>query len=44
MSLLTATMAPGMTWLHRWAITAGKPRAIFTGEPAVPEWIEQMGR
>jgi peptidoglycan/xylan/chitin deacetylase (PgdA/CDA1 family) len=34
----------GMTWLHRWAITAGKPPTIFRGEPRVPPWIEQMAR
>jgi len=28
----------GMTWLHRWALTADK-RGNFAGEPAVPEWI-----
>jgi len=28
----------GITWLHRWALTAGK-RGIFAGEPVVPEWI-----
>lgn len=33
----------GMTWLHRWAITAGKRGQIFAGEPAVPDWIEKMG-
>jgi peptidoglycan/xylan/chitin deacetylase (PgdA/CDA1 family) len=28
----------GITWLHRWAITAGR-KGIFAGEPVVPEWI-----
>jgi peptidoglycan/xylan/chitin deacetylase (PgdA/CDA1 family) len=28
----------GITWLHRWALTAGR-KGIFAGEPAVPEWI-----
>lgn len=36
--------AGGITWLHRWAITAGKPAAIFAGEPTVPAWIEQMAK
>ena len=36
--------AGGITWLHRWAITAGKPGKIFVGEPAVPAWIEQMAK
>lgn len=31
----------GITWLHRWAITAGMPRAVFAGEPAVPDWIQR---
>jgi hypothetical protein len=30
----------GITWLHRWAITEGRDRAIFAGEPEVPEWVE----
>lgn len=30
----------GISWLHRWAITAGK-KGIFAGEPVVPEWIQQ---
>ena len=29
----------GITWLHRWALTQGKGRTFFTGEPAVPESI-----
>jgi peptidoglycan/xylan/chitin deacetylase (PgdA/CDA1 family) len=32
----------GITWLHRWAITEGVDRAIFRGEPEVPEWVEAM--
>jgi peptidoglycan/xylan/chitin deacetylase (PgdA/CDA1 family) len=31
--------AGGITWLHRWALTAGKRGAVFAGEPTVPEWI-----
>jgi len=34
----------GITWLHRWAITEGKPRTIFDGEPAVPDWIARGAR
>lgn len=30
----------GISWLHRWAMTAGK-RGIFGGEPVVPEWIDR---
>lgn len=29
----------GITWIHRWAITLGKPRTFFAGEPVVPDWI-----
>ncbi len=31
----------GITWLHRWAITAGMDRSIFRGEPEVPDWVRQ---
>ena len=31
----------GITWLHRWALTAGRRGADFAGEPPVPAWIEQ---
>ena len=31
----------GITWLHRWAMTAGKPGKTFAGEPRVPEWVER---
>jgi len=34
----------GITWLHRWALTAGKRGAFFAGEPEVPGWVEEMGR
>lgn len=33
--------AAGITWLHRWAITAGKRGAFFAGEPEVPEWVHK---
>jgi hypothetical protein len=26
----------GITWLHRWGLTRGVPRATFAGEPEVP--------
>ncbi len=32
----------GITWLHRWAITAGFDRSLLRGEPEVSEWIEQI--
>lgn len=36
------TGAGGITWLHRWALTAGKRGAFFAGEPEVPGWIETL--
>jgi peptidoglycan/xylan/chitin deacetylase (PgdA/CDA1 family) len=36
--------AGGITWLHRWALTQGKPGAVFAGEPIVPDWIERAAR
>jgi peptidoglycan/xylan/chitin deacetylase (PgdA/CDA1 family) len=32
----------GITWLHRWAITAGMPGSTFRGEPPVPDWIVEL--
>ncbi len=32
----------GITWLHRWGITAGLDRAVFRGEPEVPTWVEEL--
>jgi peptidoglycan/xylan/chitin deacetylase (PgdA/CDA1 family) len=29
----------GISWIHRWAITLGKPGSFFAGEPEVPDWI-----
>jgi hypothetical protein len=37
----TYTGAGGITWMHRWAITAGKDRAFFAGEPVTPQWVLQ---
>ena len=31
----------GITWLHRWALTAGKRGAAFAGEPEVPAWVRE---
>jgi peptidoglycan/xylan/chitin deacetylase (PgdA/CDA1 family) len=30
----------GITWIHRWALTAGKKGAFFAGEPKTPQWIQ----
>ena len=32
----------GMTWIHRWALTAGKKGAFFAGEPTTPQWIQDV--
>jgi peptidoglycan/xylan/chitin deacetylase (PgdA/CDA1 family) len=32
----------GISWLHRWAITAQKPKEFFKGEPNVPSHILQI--
>ena len=29
----------GLTWLHRWALTRGVPKAFFAGEPATPGFV-----
>ena len=34
----------GMTWLHRWAITADLERSIFRGEPEVPAFVAEAAR
>lgn len=34
----------GITWLQRWAMTAGMDRSIFRGEPEVPGWVREAMR
>lgn len=34
----------GITWLHRWAITAGKSGDFFAGEPEVPAFVREAAR
>jgi len=34
----------GISWLHRWAFTAGKRGDFFKGEPEVPLYIEEFIR
>lgn len=34
----------GITWLHRWAITARVSPTVFRGEPEVPEWVAAAAR
>ena len=35
----TFTGRGGISVIHRWAITAGKTREFFAGEPPAPKWI-----
>jgi hypothetical protein len=34
----------GMSWIHRWALTAGRRGAVFAGEPEVPGWVAERAR
>lgn len=34
--------AGGITWLHRWAITAGMNSSLFRGEPGCPSWVGEI--
>ena len=38
----TYTGPGGITWIHRWALTAGKKGAFFAGEPKTPQWIQDV--
>lgn len=29
----------GLTWIHRWALTQGKKRDFFAGEPTTAKWV-----
>jgi peptidoglycan/xylan/chitin deacetylase (PgdA/CDA1 family) len=40
----TFTGVGGITWLHRWALTRGMPKAFFTGEPEVPRFVAEAAR
>lgn len=35
----TFIKAGGISWMDRWALTAGKTKEFFTGEPRAPKWI-----
>lgn len=35
------TGSGGITWLHRWAITAGKSGEFFAGEPEAPAFVRE---
>ena len=32
----------GITWLHRWAITAGKRGEFFGTEPDLPAFVHEV--
>jgi peptidoglycan/xylan/chitin deacetylase (PgdA/CDA1 family) len=34
----------GITWIHRWALTRGMPRAFYAGEPAVPPFVADAAK
>lgn len=36
--------AAGITWLHRWALTAGQRGTFFAGEPEVPAWVTERAQ
>jgi peptidoglycan/xylan/chitin deacetylase (PgdA/CDA1 family) len=38
----TWTGGAGISWLHRWAMTAGKKGTFFAGEPKTPQWVLDM--
>jgi peptidoglycan/xylan/chitin deacetylase (PgdA/CDA1 family) len=40
----TYTGPAGITWLHRWAITQGRPGSSFAGEPTVPDWVQTLSQ
>lgn len=31
--------AGGISWIQRWAMAEGKPKAFYAGEPQVPAWV-----
>ena len=33
----------GLSWIHRWGMSMGKPRSFFAGAPAVPKDIVRLG-
>ena len=40
----TYTGPRGPSWMHRWALTQGRPPASLAGEPAVPDWVQALSR
>jgi hypothetical protein len=38
----TYTGRGGITWIHRWALAAGKRKDFFKGEPLTPDYIMKL--
>jgi peptidoglycan/xylan/chitin deacetylase (PgdA/CDA1 family) len=36
------TGALGTSWLHRWAMAAGKPWTFWNGQPTSPKWVTDV--
>jgi peptidoglycan/xylan/chitin deacetylase (PgdA/CDA1 family) len=34
----------GPSWIHRWALSAGRTKPFFDGEPVVPDWVTAAGQ
>lgn len=34
----------GISWIHRWALTAKKPKSLLAGEPTVPGWVMKRAK
>jgi peptidoglycan/xylan/chitin deacetylase (PgdA/CDA1 family) len=34
----------GITWIHRWALTKGMPKAFYAGEPEVPPFVAEKAK
>ena len=34
----------GITWLHRWALTKGMPKAFYAGEPETPAFVAEAAK
>jgi len=34
----------GISWIHRWAYTRGKPKEFFSGEPDAPDYIKELAK
>ena len=41
-SLDTFTGRAGISWIHRWAISQQKDKSFFAGEPACPQFVQEV--